>query len=181
MSDKNSAKKEHLHFMNCALKQAHKALERDEVPIGAIVVDPKGNIVSRAYNMMHGKKCQTEHAEMRAIKKACRKIGDWRLDGYWIYVTLEPCTMCYGLIKLCRFSGLVFGATSNLFGYRLDKGVDLKVYKSDTMETISGVLESEAVDILRVFFKKKRKKGEGRKEQHIKVCERDEKNKKKPC
>jgi len=172
MSDKNSVNKEHLYFMNCALKQARKAFDRDEVPIGAVVVDPEGNIVARAYNMMHGKKCQTEHAEVRAIKKACKKIGDWRLDGYWVYVTLEPCTMCYGLMRLCRVSGLVYGAKSPLFGYRLDKDIDPGVYKNDTMQIVSGVLENEAIDILRVFFKKKRKKGEGRKEQYIKICKR---------
>jgi len=179
MSDKNSVNKEHLYFMNSALQQARKALESDEVPIGAVVVDESGNIIAKAYNMMHGKKCQTEHAEVRAIKKACKKIGDWRLDGCRIYVTLEPCVMCYGLIKLCRISTLVYGAESPLFGYRLDKDVDHAVYKNDTMEIVSGVLKNEAIDILRVFFKKKRKKGEGRKEQHIKVCKGTGKNKKK--
>ena len=160
------------------MKQARKAAERDEVPIGAVIVDPEGNIVSRAYNRMHSARCQTEHAEVRAIKKACKKLGDWRLDGYTIYVTVEPCAMCYGLIRLCRISRLVYGAESPLFGYRLDKGVDLGVYKKDTIEVVGGVLKNEAVEILRVFFKEKRKKGECRKKQCFEIFKTDNQNKK---
>lgn len=139
------------------------ALKKDEVPIGAIVVDPSGVIVARAYNRVHKTKCQTEHAEIRAINRACKKLGDWRLDGYKIYVTLEPCLMCYGLIRLCRISTLVYGAESSIFGYRLDKGINLDVYKKDAIEVIGGVLKDEAVNILGSFFKHKRKKGERRK------------------
>ncbi|MFC1842670.1 nucleoside deaminase [Candidatus Dependentiae bacterium] len=177
MSKKNSANKEHSYYMKIAMKAAKRALAKNEVPIGAVVVDPEGNIVATASNMVHRSKSQTEHAEVRAIKKACKKLGDWRLDGYWVYVTLEPCTMCYGLMRLCRISGLVYGAKSALFGYRLDKGIDLDVYKKDTIEVIAGVLRDEAVDILRSFFKNKRKKGERRKKQYSKFVERHKKDK----
>ena len=163
--------------MKFALAAARRALAKDEVPIGAVVVDPEGVVVATAYNMMHSKKDQTEHAEMRAIKKACKKLGDWRLDGYWVYVTLEPCTMCYGLMRLCRISGIVYGAESTLFGYRLDKDIDLGVYKKDTIEVVGGVLQNEAVDMLKVFFKKKRKKGEYRKEQCFEIFKTDGQNK----
>jgi len=150
-------KKEDSYYMMRAIEQAEKALGKDEVPIGAVVVDPEGSIVARAYNNVHKKGCQTEHAEIRAIKKACKKIGDWRLNGYALYVTLEPCSMCMGLIRLCRFSKLFFGADSPLFGYRLDNDTDLDVYKKDTVKIQKGILAKESVDILRRFFKKKRK------------------------
>ena len=159
MKAKNSLHTDDYYFMEVALKQAKKALEKDEVPIGAIVVDNEGNIVAKTYNTVHTKKCQTEHAEVKAIKKACKKLGDWRLDGYTLYVTLEPCAMCMGLMRLCRVSRLVYGADSPLFGYRLDKDIDLNVYKKDTIKIKKGVLEKESVDILRCFFKDKRKKG----------------------
>lgn len=136
------------------------AYKNDEVPIGAVVVDPDGKIVARAYNTVHRKKRQTEHAEIKAINKVCKKIGDWRLDGYWIYVTLEPCLMCYGLIKLCRFSGMVYAADSSIFGYRLDNNANIGVYKNDVIETVGGILKDEAVSILGSFFKEKRKKRE---------------------
>jgi len=178
MSKKNSVNKEHSYYMKFALAAARRALKKNEVPIGAVVVDPEGNVVATAYNMMHSKKSQTEHAEMRAIKKACKKLGDWRLDDYWIYVTLEPCTMCYGLMRLCRISGLVYGAKSMLFGYRLDKDIDLGVYKKDTIKIIGGVMADEAVDILRSFFKDKRKKGERRKKQYSEIVERHKRDKK---
>ena len=159
MTLKKSINKDNSWFMLQALAQAEKALARDEVPIGAVVVSPEGKIVARAYNLVHKKGCQTEHAEVRAIKKACKKIGDWRLDGYSIYVTIEPCSMCMGLIKLCRISNLVYGADSPLFGYRLDKDISLNVYKSNAVKIEKGLLADEAVSILRRFFKEKRKKG----------------------
>ncbi|EKD23218.1 MAG: hypothetical protein ACD_82C00196G0002, partial [uncultured bacterium] len=91
----------------------------------------------------------------------------------------EPCVMCYGLIKLCRLSGLVYGAESSIFGYRLDNVANIGVYKNDTdncLEVVGGVLKDEAVNLLSSFFKNKRKKGECRKKQFIKIDGRDGKN-----
>jgi len=156
MRAENSTDKHNSRFMFQALAQAEKAYMLDEVPIGAVVVDPEGKVVAKAYNLVHKKKCQTEHAEMRAIKKACKKIGDWRLDGYTMYVTLEPCAMCMGLITLCRLSKLVYGADSPLFGYRLDKKIDPNVYKKNAIAIEKGLCAAEAISILRRFFKKKR-------------------------
>ena len=82
-----------IFFMEQALVQAHKAMDNDEVPIGAIVVDPDGQRVATGYNCVEKRGCQIAHAEMIALKKACTKVGDWRLDGYWVYVTLEPWSM----------------------------------------------------------------------------------------
>jgi len=145
-------------FMNHALAQAQRAFDNDEVPVGAIVVNPEGIIVARGYNKVEMRKCQTAHAEMIAVQKACKKLGDWRLDGYWVYVTLEPCSMCMSFMKLCRVSGVVYGADSPLFGYHLDKDAGLRVYNRNAVQIVSGVCAEEAVSLLKRFFQKKRKK-----------------------
>jgi len=147
-------------FMEQALKQAEKALAHDEVPIGAVVVDPNGVIVARGYNQVEKKRCQTAHAEMIALQKACKKLGDWRLNGYWVYVTLEPCSMCMNFMKLSRIAGVVYGADSPLFGYHLDKDAGHRVYNKDAVQIIGGVCSEKAVGLLKHFFKNKRKKGE---------------------
>lgn len=152
--------KNDLLFMQEALQEAHKATALNEVPIGAVVVNPQGKIVGRGYNCVEGAKCQREHAEMRAIAQACKEIGDWRLDGHWIYITLEPCTMCMGLIKLSRLEGVVYGADSPLFGYRLDNIGNDQLYNDNTPIIISGVGQEESAEVLKRFFYEKRKKRE---------------------
>ncbi|MBD3231101.1 hypothetical protein GF322_00405 [Candidatus Dependentiae bacterium] len=150
----------HNFFMQKALSQAKLALKRNEVPVGAIIVTSSGNIIGRGYNKIESKKCQTAHAEVIAITKACKVVGDWRLDNCWLYVTLEPCLMCYGLIKLSRIKGLIFGARSDLFGFGYKKKGFLKLV--DKKLLIKGYFkEQECIDILQQFFKilrnKKRK------------------------
>ena len=152
--------KDHDFFMLLALAQAEKALAKDEVPVGAVVVNPEGVVVARAYNKVEAKGCQIAHAEMLAIQKACKKLGDWRLNGYWVYVTLEPCAMCMNLMKLSRIAGVVFGAESPLFGYHLDKNDGVRVYNSNAIEILGGIFSEKSVSLLRRFFKNKRKKGE---------------------
>lgn len=144
------------HFMEVALAQARKAFEQGEVPIGAVVVNDQGEIVSRGYNMVEKFHTQLFHAEAMAISKGGAKLGDWRLQGCWLYVTLEPCLMCMGLVRLSRMDGIVFAASSPLFGYRLDKNLTYQVYKDDTIKIIEGVCLEEAVDMLKKFFKKRR-------------------------
>src|SRR5688572_25609171 len=95
-------------FMDKALLQANVGLKNNEVPVGAVIVNKEGKIIARAYNRIESDQCQLSHAEAQAIKKACKKVGGWRLNGCWIYVTLEPCLMCFGLIKLSRLEGIVF-------------------------------------------------------------------------
>ena len=149
-------KEKHLFFMQKAILQAKISLKKEEVPVGAVVVDSDGNILGRGHNKIETVGCHTAHAEIIAIQKACKKIGDWRLDNCWIYVTLEPCLMCFGLIKLCRLKGLVFGATSDLFGFGFQK-IDLpKQYNKKLL--ISRLKEKECTDILKGFFKKIRKR-----------------------
>ena len=145
--------------MKQALTQARRALARDEVPIGAIVVDPQGKVVARGYNQVEKRGCQTAHAEVLALQEACKKLGDWRLDGHWVYVTLEPCSMCFSLMKLCRIAGVVYGAESPLFGYHLDKDAGLRVYNRNAVQIVAGVCAEKSVSLLKRFFKSKRKKG----------------------
>jgi tRNA(adenine34) deaminase len=159
MNPKNRLDKDNSYYMSQALAQAKKALERDEVPVGAVIVNPEGKTIAKAYNLVHKKGCQTEHAEMRAIRKVCKKLGDWRLDGHSIYVTLEPCSMCMGLIRLCRISKLIYGADSPLFGYRLDKDTGLNVYKNNAVKIEKGICADQAIALLKHFFKNKREKG----------------------
>lgn len=148
------------YFMSQALLEAHKALEKNEVPIGAVVVDAQGHIVSRGYNAVEELHTQRAHAENTAIALAGEHMKNWRLDGFWLYVTLEPCLMCIGLMRLSRLAGVVFAAGSPVYGFRLDKDVSYQVYKDDTIKIIQGVCEQESVALLQQFFQKRRKERE---------------------
>lgn len=145
-------------YMSKALAYAHTAYAADEVPIGAVVVDDTGAIIGRGYNRVEALKTQMAHAEMRAIAAATKKRNDWRLEGCWLYVTLEPCTMCMGLAQLSRLDGVVFGAPSPLFGYRLDNSADNWIYKKDAVQVIEGVCAAQAAELLKKFFQKQRKR-----------------------
>mgnify|MGYP001570183638 CR=1 FL=1 len=143
--------------MTKALKQAAIALKNGEVPVGAVIVDATGKIIARGYNQIEKKACQLGHAEAIAIQKACKKLGDWRLNGCWIYVTLEPCLMCMGLIKLSRITGIVFGTHSNLFGSGLAVLKNAPAYtKGISIE--GGCKKQQSIDLLQAFFKGVRKK-----------------------
>lgn len=151
-----------IQCMRKALAQAKRAYDNDEVPIGSIVLDGDGVVVGRGHNAVEQKKVQTAHAEVIAITKACKKRGDWRLDDCTLYVTLEPCSMCMGLIRLSRIKRVVFGAESTLFGYRLDNYRVNRLYKDDVCDIREGVLHDESLEILKRFFKEKRKEASGR-------------------
>jgi tRNA(adenine34) deaminase len=151
-------KEKDLVFMQEALTQAKLAYEIDEVPIGAVVVNSEGDIIARAYNSVERDCTQRAHAECLAIEQAGKSLGDWRLSGCWLYVTLEPCSMCMGLIRLSRLAGVVYGASSPLFGFSLDNADDLWVYKRGVISVVEGVGVDEAADLLKDFFHKKRKK-----------------------
>lgn len=162
----NNSKK--IAFMQKALEQAKKALKNNEVPIGAIVIDSAGSIIGRGYNQVEKKQTQAAHAECLAIAQAVKKIGNWRLNGSWIYVTLEPCLMCFGLIQLSRIEGLAFGAKSTLFGVGLDKIETLPFYTKN-IAVEGNILEKECLDLLQVFFSKVRKKRKKENETTIKL------------
>ncbi len=144
-------------YMKKALSLAKKAEKLGEIPIGAVIVYD-GKIISSAFNMRNAKKDATSHAEILAIKKACKKLGDWRLDGAEMYVTLEPCPMCAGAIVNARISKLYFGAFERKSGavlsnYRILFGGGL----NHKTEAQGGILEKECSMILTEFFEQKRK------------------------
>ena len=147
-------------YMSQALQEARKAFDLDEVPIGAVVVNADGFIIGRGYNMVEHGHSQSAHAEVKAIAEAGKAIKDWRLSHCWLFVTLEPCLMCIGLIRLSRLAGIVYGASSPLFGFRLDNTETHWVYNRDAFVIIEGVCVEESVSLLKKFFQKKRKNGE---------------------
>ena len=106
----------HEFYMGCALDQARRAQAFQEVPVGAVGVDQDGKIIGQGCNFVECYRSQNYHAEVLAIKQASLVRGDWRLAGCWLYVTLEPCLMCLGLIALSRIEGIVYGAGSQKFG-----------------------------------------------------------------
>jgi tRNA(adenine34) deaminase len=142
-------------FMEHALALARTAYERDEVPVGAVVVTSQGTIIGRGYNVTEQLCSQSGHAEVEAIAQAGKKLGDWRLEGCWIYVTLEPCAMCLNLITLSRMAGVVFGAASPLFGSCLDKDASIRLYKKGILSIVHTEVDA-SVQLLRQFFQQKR-------------------------
>lgn len=147
-------------YMHKALEYAQKAADEGEVPIGAVVVDKDGQILGVGYNQVEKNHTQTAHAEIQALREAAQNRGDWRLENCVLYVTLEPCAMCNGAVRLSRLEGVIFGAQSNLFGCHLDKDSFVPLYSKDTPFFRGGVCEKECVDILKIFFKKRREQHE---------------------
>ena len=145
-------------FMVAALDEAKMAGERGEVPIGAVVV-ADGRIVARAGNETRAQNDVTAHAEILAIRRAAEAIGDERLAGADLYVTLEPCTMCAAAISFARIRRLYYGAEDPKGG-GVDNGV--RFYAQPTChhapEVYSGIGETESAGILRDFFKRKRRR-----------------------
>ena len=144
-------------FMKQALRQAQKAYGLGEVPVGAIVVR-HGIIVSRAYNARETAKDALGHAELSAIRKACKKLGGWRLWECELYVTLEPCVMCAGAIINSRIRHVYYGASdpkAGAFGSVLDiNALPLNHHPAVT----AGIMEDECSALLRDFFRRLRER-----------------------
>lgn len=104
------------NYMEIALKLAKKASNNGDVPIGAIIVDENNNIIGKGFNKKEKNNDPTQHAEIIAIKKACKKIGNWRLLNCTIYTTLEPCLMCVGALLQTRIKHIVFALKDSKFG-----------------------------------------------------------------
>lgn len=142
--------------MREAIKEAKKALKLKEIPVGCVIVkDDK--IIARAYNQKEKKKNATAHAEILAINKAEKKLGDWRLNGATMYVTLEPCMMCEGAILSARLDKVVFGAVDENFGALSSKAFHNKGILNHNHEYQSGVMEQECKTLLKEFFNSVRK------------------------
>jgi tRNA(adenine34) deaminase len=139
------------YFMKAALTEAVKAYDKQEIPVGAVVVFDD-MIIARAHNLTETLKDPTAHAEMQAITAATDWLGGKYLTGCTIYVTLEPCGMCAGAIGWSQASALIFGATDEKKGYRM---VSEALLHPKT-KVLSGVLEKESRELLLKFFKSKR-------------------------
>ena len=140
-------------FMREALRQAQKAYELDEVPIGCVIVHD-GKIIARGYNRRNTDKSTLSHAELNAIRKAAKKIGDWRIEECTIYVTLEPCPMCAGAIVQARIPRCVIGCMNPKAGCA---GSVLNILRTPgfnhQVELTTGVLEEECSEMLKRFFR----------------------------
>lgn len=145
--------------MHFALAEAQAAADAGETPVGAVIVDPAtGEVVARAGNAPIGTHDPTAHAEIRAIRAAAAKLGNYRLTGLSLFVTLEPCAMCAGAISHARIGRVVFGADDPKGG-----GVvhGARVFEQPTChwkpQVASGVLASESAELLRRFFRARRR------------------------
>ena len=149
--------------MKAALKQAEKALAIGEVPIGAVIVE-NGRIIGRGYNRRNTDHTTLAHAEITAIRKANRKVGDWRLEGCTLYVTLEPCQMCAGALVQSRIDRVVIGAPSFKSGCG---GTLMNILQNNEfnhqVEIETGVMLEECTAILQKFFKELRLRNKMRK------------------
>ena len=139
-------------YMKAAMTQAKKAYALGEVPIGCVIVH-EGKIIGRGYNRRNTDKNTLAHAEITAINKASRKIGDWRLEDCTLYVTLEPCQMCSGAIVQARIPEVVIGCMNPKAGCA---GSILNILENDSfnhqVKVTRGVLEQECSDMLTQFF-----------------------------
>mgnify|MGYP004551764729 FL=1 len=137
--------------MKIAFKESEKAYKIDEIPVGAVVVK-NGKIISKGYNMKEKYNDPTMHAEIIAIRKACKKIKDWRLNGCTLYVTMEPCEMCLNVILESRIKNIVCGI-KNKKNNKIDD-----LIRKNQINIVYGVYEKKISDELNAFFQKIREK-----------------------
>ena len=145
---------DHQFYMSLALKEARKAYDKGEAPVGAVVVKGE-SFISQAHNQREKKNSVIAHAEMLALHKAGQKLKSWRLEGCAIYVTLEPCMMCIGAILQSRIKHLIYGCDDAKAGaIKTLKPFGLK----NKIQIESGILSEESSKLLKTFFKNLRKK-----------------------
>ncbi len=148
----------HLHFMRCAMREAERALEFQEVPVGCVIVH-EGHIIGRGCNQRERLQDPTAHAEMIAITAAANTLGSWRLEDTQLYVTLEPCPMCAGAIILSRIATVFFGAydpKAGCCGTLMNLPQDTRF--NHRTEVFGGLLERECGELLSSFFRNIRNK-----------------------
>ena len=143
-------------FMKKALVLAKKAYEQDEVPVGAVLVKD-GKVIASAYNKRESSQDATAHAEILAIKKACKKLNDFRLIGTELYVSLEPCVMCTGAILNARIEKVYFGASITNGSISASELVERAELNHKT-EIVGGFMKEECSALVSNYFKGKRKK-----------------------
>lgn len=143
-------------YMALALRLARQAGEAGEVPVGCVIADGDGRIIGRGCNRRRELNDATAHAELEAIREACAAVGDWRLEGCSIYVSLEPCPMCTGAIINSRIPTVVYGAKEGLSG---SCGSVINLFEErygHKPAVYGGVLADESAKLLKSFFKEKR-------------------------
>jgi tRNA(adenine34) deaminase len=143
--------------MQLALAEARLALPSADVPVGAVVVGPDGSVLGRGHNVREAEGDPTGHAEMRALQAAAASVGEWRLAGCSLVVTLEPCTMCAGALVLARVDRLVYGAEdpkAGAVGSLWDVVRDRRL--NHRPEVVGGVLAAESGELLQAFFREHR-------------------------
>ena len=157
MENKDLIHKKNLKFMKMALKEAEKALLEDEVPIGCIIIDKNGKVLAKSHNQVEKKNNATLHAEIIAIQKATKKVGEKYLMDTSIFITLEPCPMCATAISLAKIKNVYIGAEDKKGGAILN-GIKIfentkNLYKPNVY---SNILSEKCSQILKNFFKKLR-------------------------
>ena len=143
-------------YMREALALAREAFDAGEVPVGCVVAGPGGTIIGRGRNRRQELGDATAHAEIEAIREACAALGDWRLEGCTLFVTLEPCPMCTGAIINSRVPCLVFGARESVSG-SCGSVIDLFMERYGHHPSVfAGVLRDDCAALLRSFFRERR-------------------------
>ena len=158
-------------YMKQAIREARKAYALGEVPIGCVIVN-EGKIIGRGYNRRNTDKSTLSHAEITAIKKASKKMGDWRLEGCTLYVTLEPCQMCAGAIVQARIDEVVMGSMNPKAGF---SGSILNLLEmpefNHQVKVTRGIMEEECSQMLTNFFKELRIRNKQEKELRKRMAE----------
>lgn len=145
------------YYMHRALDQAREGLAAGEVPVGAVVVDASGEIIGAGYNAPVSGHDPSAHAEIRALRDAGARLGNYRLDGCSLYVTLEPCLMCTGAIIHARLARVVYGAAEPRTGMVESKAnLFAQPWYNHRVEVVGGVLAARAARLLRAFFAPRR-------------------------
>jgi tRNA(adenine34) deaminase len=144
---------EHEKYMRLALQEARSAARAGEVPVGCVITGPDGGVIGRGRNMREETRDASAHAEVLAIRQACRALGTWRLEGCVMYVTLEPCPMCAGAVVNSRIPTVVYGAKDSAAG---SCGSVINLFEErygHRPAVYGGVLEEECSALLKDFFK----------------------------
>ena len=136
------------YYMKIALKEAKKAIPKEEVPVGCIIVR-NGKIIAKAHNKKEIDKIATYHAEILAINKACKKLKTWHLEDCILYTTLEPCMMCTGAISQARIKTIIYGTSNESFGY-------ITKINNSKINIKKDVLKLECQKLLTNFFTKQK-------------------------
>lgn len=139
-------------YMLAALREAETAAENGDIPVGAVIVK-NGQVIASAHNTREKEGNAVRHAEITAIERACRAVGDWRLDGCDMYVTLEPCMMCAGAVAQARLRRLYFGAYDRERGYVVSNPIE-----GFDVERYCGIMEKECAGVLDEFFERMRQR-----------------------